>query len=238
MSGGQYSDTAVGKFHNKTLGKLGDWTDPLGLFKDPGESAADRAARMEQERQARIAETQGKINTVFDNPDRAREIADYVSAIRDYQSGELNRQKGDTDRQLKFALARTGQIGGSTQRDQQQRFAEDYGRASLGVEQQAQGAGARLQSADQDARARLITLATSGLDATTAAQQASQAMRSNLEGARSDALGQSLGDMFAGVGKYVTSVNDAAAMRRANRDAGMQLYQPSAATSFYYGGKD
>ena len=51
MGGG---NSALGKFHNNTLGRLGDWTDPLGLFKGPDTSAQDAAARAERERQERI----------------------------------------------------------------------------------------------------------------------------------------------------------------------------------------
>ncbi len=54
--------------------------DPLGLTKTAkqGESAADVAARLEMERQERIREAQGRINQVFDNPRRAKDIADLI----------------------------------------------------------------------------------------------------------------------------------------------------------------
>lgn len=199
--------------------------------------AANEANRMEQERQAQIAATQGRVNQIFNDPSRAADISDYVGAVREYFTDDLNRQKTDSDRQLRFALARGGLTGGSTQRDQQQRFAEDYGRGVLNIEQRALGAGADLEASDQDARARLIQLATSGLDATTAAQQASAAMRSNLQAGRSTAMAQGLGDMFGSVKGFADQAKDAYNTRRANRDAQISLYGPSAATGFYYGGR-
>ncbi|KAK6696902.1 hypothetical protein SNK04_013800 [Fusarium graminearum] len=53
---------------------------------------------MEMERQERIRESQGRINQVFDNPRRARDIADFVSATRSRLTDDLNRQNVDAQR--------------------------------------------------------------------------------------------------------------------------------------------
>lgn len=230
------------------IGK-GNWADPTGLiqksgaskFLDPlgltktakqGESAADLAARMEMERQERIREAQGRINQVFDNPRRARDIADFVSATRSKLMDDLNRQNTDATRELKFSLARGGLSGGSVNVDQNRRLTDEYNRGLINVEGRAQGAGAQLEAADQDARARLIQLATSGLDATTAASQAAAGLRSNFENARSQAFGEQLGDQFATIGGFVKNRREEAARRQANRDANFNLYGGGAA----YGG--
>ena len=202
-----------------------------------GNKAAKEANAAEQARQAAIRGTQGRINDVFNAPGRQADIADYVEAIRAYHTEDLARQKGDADRNLKFALARNGQIGGSTQRDQQNTFGANHARGLLEVQRKASSAGAQLEAADQDARARLITLATSGLDATTAAQQASAALRTNLEAGRSQAMAEGIGDVFGSIKGFADRARDASEKRRANRDAGWQLYQPSAATAYNYGGR-
>ncbi len=199
--------------------------------------AAEAANRAEQQRQAAIKGTQSRVNQVFDAPGRQADIADYVSAIREYHTGDLTKQKVSSDRELKFALARGGNIGGSTQRDQQKVLAEDYTKGLLQVQSKALGAGAQLEAADQDARARLISLATSGLDATTAASQSAAAMRTNLEAGRSTAQAEGLGDVFGNVKSFADRTRDAAERRRGTRDAGYSLYAPSAATAFNYGGK-
>lgn len=208
--------------------------DPLGLTKTAkqGQSAADVAARMEMERQERIREAQGRINQVFDNPRRARDIADFVSATRSKLMDDLNRQNTDATRELKFSLARGGLSGGSVNVDQNRRLTDEYNRGLINVEGRAQGAGAQLEAADQDARARLIQLATSGLDATTAASQAAAGLRSNFENARSQAFGEQLGDQFATIGGFVKNRREEAARRQANRDANFNLYGGGAA----YGG--
>ena len=161
-----------------------------------GDSAAQEANAQEQARQASIRQTQNAVNAVFDSPGRATDIADYVGAMRQYFGDDLTRQKKTNDQKLKFALARNGQIGGSTQIDQQKRFGEDYSRGLLDVERRAQGAGADLESADQDARANLISLATTGLDATTAASQAASALRTSLQAGKATSMTQGLGDVF------------------------------------------
>lgn len=208
--------------------------DPLGLTKTAkqGQSAADVAARMEMERQERIREAQGRINQVFDNPRRAKDIADFVSATRSKLMDDLNRQNTDAARELKFSLARGGLSGGSVNVDQNRRLTDEYNRGLINVEGRAQGAGAQLEAADQDARARLIQLATSGLDATTAASQAAAGLRSNFENARSQAFGEQLGDQFATIGGFVKNRREEAARRQANRDANFNLYGGGAA----YGG--
>jgi len=212
----------------------GKFLDPLGLTKTAkqGESAADVAARMEMERQERIRESQGRINQVFDNPRRARDIADFVSATRSRLTDDLNRQNVDAQRELKFSLARGGLSGGSVNVDQNRRLGDEYNRGLLNVEGRAQGAGAQLEAADQNMRAQLIQLATSGLDSTTAASQAAAGLRSNFENARSQASADQLGDQFATIGGFVKSRREEAARRQANRDANFNLYGGGAA----YGG--
>lgn len=198
--------------------------------------AANAANKQEQERQARIASTQSAVNRVFDSPGRQAEIDDVVNATRQFNTQDLTRQKGDADRQLKFALARSGVTGGSTQVDQQKTLGEDYSRGVLEVDRRARATGAELQAADQDARARLIQLATSGGDATTASRHAAEVMRTNLEAGRASATANGLGDLFVGLKPFVQNNRDDAQRRQAIYDAGRNLYGPSASTGYAYGG--
>jgi hypothetical protein len=177
--------------------------------------AADEANRAEAARQAAIKGTQARVNQVFDGSNRQADIADYVNATRTYFGQDLDRQKDETDRQLKFAMARNGLMGGSVNRDTQKQFGEEYGRGLLEVERKAQGAGAELEAADQDARARLIQLATSGLDATTAASQAAAALRTNLAAGKAGATANGLGDMFGTFSQFIRDSREEASKRNA-----------------------
>jgi hypothetical protein len=190
-----------------------------------GNSAAREADRAEKERQAAIARTQQQVNAVFDGPAREGEIGEFMEALRARSTDDLDRRKGDTDRQLKFALARAGQVGGSTERDKRRVFTDDYTRALLNLERGVQGAGADLRASDQDARARLIQLATNGLDATTGARQASESMRVNLQSASAGNLSNQLGDAFGDWSKYFQDSRDDAARRTVHRN-NYGLYAP------------
>jgi hypothetical protein len=205
-------------------------------MKGSSNNAAKEANAAEEARQAAIKNTQGRINQVFNDPSRAADIADTVGAAQTFYQRDLDEQKGNSDRDLKFALARNGVIGGSTQNDQQEVLGKQYAKGTLAVQQKALGVGSQLETGDQDARARLISLATSGLDSTTAAQQAAAAMRSNLDATKATALTQSVGDFFGQTKSFADQARDAAQRRRANQDAGWNLYSPSAVSGAGYGG--
>lgn len=197
------------------------------------DNAAKEAQRAEEARQAAIRDAQGKINAVFDAPQRQADIASYVDAMREFLGGDLDRQKSENDRQLRFALARGGLTGGSTQIDQQKRLGEDYARGVLEVDRRSRGAGADLEMQDQDNRGRLISLATQGLDATTGASQAAAAMRSSLESGKATAMANGLGDVFGQFKSYYQKAADAAVRRRADYDS-YGIYKPS---QTIYGGR-
>lgn len=186
--------------------------------------ASDEAKAAEDARMAAIKATQAAVNQVFDSPERSADIERAMSGMRELDMAELNRQKEKTDRQLKFALARNGQTGGSTQVDQNREFSDQYGRALLGIERGVQGFGANIRSADQDARARLISLATQGLDATTGAQQAAEAMRVNLDSQRQDQNLNSISSAFSSFNDFLKSSREQADRRRADKVAGMNYY--------------
>lgn len=195
--------------------------------------AAEEAKREEDARQTAIKGAQTGINNAYDNPQRKGEIADYVQSLRKFFGEDLSRQKADTDRNLKFALARGGLTGGSTNIDQQKRIGENYARGVLDVERKAQGGGASLEAADQDSRMRLISMATQGLDATTAASQSASAMRSSLNAGKATEMANGLGDVFANTKSYYQKAADDAVRRRADYDA-YGNYKPS--TNIFGGG--
>jgi hypothetical protein len=190
------------------------------------DKASKQAASEEAARQTAIKGAQSGINSAYDSPQRKAEIADYVNSLRKFFGDDLARQKGDTDRQLKFALAKSGLTGGSTNIDQQKRVGENYARGVLDVERKAQGGGANLESLDQDSRMRLISMATQGLDATTAASQSASAMRSGLNASKATDMANGLGDVFANTKSFYQKAADDAVRRRADYDA-YSNYAPS-----------
>lgn len=190
----------------------------------PSNRAAREAQAAEDARMAAIRGTQQQVNAVFDSPERQADIQQFVADLRGLNMADLDKNKMLADRSLKFALARNGQVGGSTQIDRQERLGEDYQRGVLEVDRAALGAGASLQAADQDARARLISLATSGLDATTGAAQSAAALRSNIEGARANAKVQGLDQMFGSVADFAKQSREAKQRQQGLTDSGFSPY--------------
>lgn len=196
-------------------------------------NSAQRAAeRAEAERQARITASVGRINTAFDNPQRAQELGDYLGATRQFYMDDLNRQKGDTDRNLKFAMARNGQTGGSVSIDNARRVGEDYTRGVVEADRRAQSAVADLRSQDEQSRLGLIQMAQSGLDSTTASSRALSALQNNMQAGRSTATAQGMTDAFGSFANIYRRSQEDAARRRGEEQYGLR-YQ----AGFGYGGK-
>jgi hypothetical protein len=186
----------------------------------PDDSAQKAAQQQQEQQQAAIEQAQSSINAIFNDPSRQADIDDFVDATRQYYQQDLDKQKANADRSLKFALAKSGLTGGSEQVDQQEQLGESYAKGQLQAEQKALGAGASLQDADEQARQRLIALATSGLDATNAATESSEALRTDLQSAQAQANADSLGDVFSSFNNFAKNVDTA----QQQRDAYKQLY--------------
>lgn len=188
-------------------------------------NSAQRAAEAaERERQAQIRGSVGRINEAFDNPNRQREIGDYLGATRQFYMNDLNRQKGETDRNLKFAMARSGQTGGKVAIDNAARVGQDYNRGVIESDRRAQSAAADLRSQDESSRLGLIQMAQSGLDATTGSSRALSALRNNLQAGQSTATAQGLGDAFGTFANLFMRSQEAAAARRGEKYVYGTLY--------------
>ena len=117
-------------------------------------------------------------------------------AVFDLNRKEVDRQATDAERFNRFGLARSGLMGGSAQIDSvadiNRRTNEGLMRAG-GIADQA---AADLRTADEQARANLISLAQSGIDTGTAASQSLNALRVNSANASSARAGATVGGLF------------------------------------------
>lgn len=171
-------------------------------------------AGYEAERQAKTDATRGVINRSFDSPQRQRQYADYATAMREYMGGELVRKKRDAARNLKFALAKAGQIGGSQQVAGETQLGNEFQRGALENERRVQGSVAQLKGADEQSRNSLLALADSGLDLTSATRRSQSMLANNMGNANLSALQTGLGDVFADTAAVYKSINERAAQRR------------------------
>lgn len=122
--------------------------------------------------------------------------ADQRSAVYDLNKREVDRQSTEAERLNRFGLARTGLMGGSVNVDSvadlDRRTNEGLMRAG-GIADQA---SADLKTADERTRSNLISLAQSGIDTGTAAQQALKGLEVNAANASGARAGSTVGSLF------------------------------------------
>ena len=180
-----------------------------------GNSAQKAANRQEMERQSRIASATKKIDAIFSSPSRTGEYEKYGRSINDLYLQDANRQKMVADRGLQFSMARSGLTGGSLATSAGRDMRDEYTRGVLEATRRAQGSVADLKAQDNSARLNLIQLANAGTDATSAAQNAAAAMRTNLASAQGGATASGLGDIFGRTALVYKQQQESAERRRA-----------------------
>jgi hypothetical protein len=191
-------------------------------------SPTKRARLDEAERQFKMQEATDRLNAVFDSPERAGQVQDFLAALREQYGNQLNRQQTDAKRNLKFSLARGGLTGGSANVDANRRMGEEYTDALLGAENRAQAAVGDLRGQDESSRSNLISMIRAGLDSTTAASRAGSAMQANAQSAQGRAMSDGLGDMFGSTADLYKRQTEAAERRRGERVAYDTVYGRSA----------
>lgn len=193
-----------------------------------GNNNAQREAQAaENERQEQIRRTQQRVEGIFSAPEREQDIQSFLDATRQFYTQDANRQQEDAARNLRFAVARSGQTGGQVQADLGGRLYETYQRGLLEADRRAQSAAANLRAQDQAAKQNIFGLAATGLDMTTAAQNASQALRSNLAGAQADAREGAIGDLFGNFADVYKQSVEQAEKSRAEKSVYNTLYAPN-----------
>lgn len=191
-------------------------------------SASKAAEQREKEAQARIQAGTSRVNQVFDSPERQAQYQQYLDAARGTYRKQLDEKKGDADRNLKFALARGGQTGGSVQIGQANELGKQYQTGLLDVERGAQGDVAGIRAADEDSRARLIGQVQGGLDQNTGAMNAATALQNNLQAGTAAMKTNAFGDAFGSFAKLYANSKEQAEYRRGLKQ-GVNLYGAPAA---------
>lgn len=186
------------------------------LFKG---GSSNQAIQIENDRIARRDAAIAAINKAFDDANRGELYDDQFKTVYDLNSKEVNRQYDLAERANRFGMARNGLLGGSVDIDSN---SELNRRTNEGIAQAtslADASRADLMAADEQSRNNLISMATGGTDATTAAQQAAQGMASNIAAAQADKDVATIGNLFndiqnayiySSLGKYAQLLNNSA----------------------------
>jgi hypothetical protein len=171
-----------------------------------------------------INEGVGQVNAIFGSAGRQSQYDELLKALRERYQFDLGEQKTTADRQGKFAMARRGLTTGSADMDSRRRRGEDFMRALVGSENQAQATIGGLRQRDEGARQSALAMIYGGLDASTGANRAQQTMQANLQGSLADFVPQALGQIGgAGASAYgYGQRNDA--YSRGSQDARARLY--------------
>jgi len=191
-----------------------------------GGKAQRQAQQEEAARQQQIAASTEAINAIFNDPARTQQYADLAKTTTDYLTGDVNRQQTEAARKLQFAMARTGQAGGSQGAYQGKVLGQDYERALNKAAQAGYQAGAGLRQSDEASRQQLIGLAQTGIDTTTAAQEAARWTQSNLESSKANATANQMGDAFADLMDTYQNSQNAAQQRKGYLYGYGSVYQP------------
>ena|ERR1700761_91857 len=192
-----------------------------------GNDSATKAAQQQQaQQQAAIQSGTAAVNKVFDDPSRTSAYDKLAADTTAYYTQQLDQQKAQNDRQMNFAQARAGQMGGSVATDQATQAGKDYDQGVLSAERMGQQASAGLQASDQQERASLIAAVQGGLDATSAANNAAAALKSGAATATANATAGSLGQAFGDMSTIWQNSQTAKALRAGNLYSYNTVYQP------------
>ena len=192
-----------------------------------GNDRAQREAqRAEEARQAAIRQGSAQVESIFSSPERQQQYTDFYNATRDLGMADLNKQKTIADRQAKFGLARGGLTGGSRAVDLGSQLGREYTDGLLTVDQRALAAKADLMGADQQSKQNLLGLVQSGLDLTTAQQNAASGMRANLQAGEATRLVGGLGDIFNTASDFYKKSEEERVRRQTEQNYGQTLYSP------------
>ncbi|GAA4401278.1 hypothetical protein [Quisquiliibacterium transsilvanicum] len=201
-----------------------------------GDGGAAAAQQQEAERQAQIKAATDAINATFNGSGRDALYADQRGAVYDLNKMEVDRQATEAERTNRFGLARAGLLGGSAQVDSvadiNRRTNEGLMRAG-GIADQA---SADLRTADEQARANLISLAQSGIDTGTAASQALNSLKVNNANASSARAGATVGGLFNDLGQAYLMNQANAGRSAANANPNQQQWYGVSSPSKTYGG--
>jgi hypothetical protein len=189
------------------------------------------AQRAEEQRRANVLAGQQGVERIFGTPQREAQIQDAVGATRDFLQKDLDKQNTRAQLQSKFALARGGTTGGSLDVDTNRALSESYLRGVTEAERRAQAAGASLRQADQSAKLNLFGMIQSGLDQTTAARNAGEAMRSNIDSARAQSMQQGVGNVFEQFGDIYKRSRETKAKNDAEKFQYGSYYQQNPLTN-------
>lgn len=180
-----------------------------------GGGEAERARREEQQRQKRIREGTTRVNSIFDGQFNEPYFEGRKQAYIDYANPQLEQQRDSAQKELTFALARSGLLDSSVRGQKAGELQQKYDLNKQQIADQALSYSGEAKSAVEDARAGLINTLNATGDAEGAASSAINRASALSKPAAFSPLSQLFADFTAGLGTQ-------AALEKANYYSGGQ----------------
>lgn len=136
-------------------------------------------------------------------PENSREklYDEQQQAVYDLNAKEVNDQYADAERANRFALARNGLLGGSSDVESNANLQEKTNEGLIKAQALGQQAASDLRTADEQSKQSLISMAQSGIDTGTAQQMATAQLNSNAQSALGQRGGATIGNLFDNLGQ-------------------------------------
>lgn len=194
------------------------------------------AGAREAERQQRIKAATEEINRIFAGSDRDSMYTEQKGAVYDLNKMEVDRQAKEAERTNRFALARTGLLGGSADVEAAGELNRRTNEGLLRAGGIADQSAADLKVQDERTRSNLISMAQSGIDTGTAATMALEGLKGNSAQAAAARSGATVGGLFNDLSQAYLINQQLAGRNNANAAmAGQQWYGVSSPQTTYSG---
>ena len=162
--------------------------------------------------------------------------AQQKSAVYDLNKMEVERQAKEAERTNRFALARTGLLGGSADVEAASELNRRTNEGLLRAGGIADQSAADLKVADERTRSNLISMAQSGIDTGTAATMALEGLKGNSAQAAAARSGATVGGLFNDLSQAYLINQQLGGRNAANAVmAGQQWYGVSSPQTTYSG---
>ena len=130
-------------------------------------------------------------------PDSREKLYDeQEQAVYDLNAKDVNDQYADAERANRFALARNGLLGGSSDVESNANLQEKTNEGLVQAKALGQQAASDLRTADEQSKQSLIAMAQSGIDTGTAQQMAQAQLNANAQSALGQRGGATIGNLF------------------------------------------
>jgi hypothetical protein len=171
-------------------------TPKVFSFGGGGDGGAGEARRRQEEKERKIDEGIGAVNALFGTTDKNNQYASHRQNIYDLNKTSLDKSYGDAQRNLAFALARNHLGNSSISADKKSDLLTNYNDNIQKTNDMADSGMNSLKTSDERTRQNLVNSVQTGLDQSSAVNQALSNMQLNYDKANENNVANNWDGMF------------------------------------------